>query len=154
MRFSIAIRNRNGYRRYVLLPRSPTPLHRDEVRQSLSSACASSSWRATLARRVRHRRPTTLDRRVRATPHVPPTAPSLPDGRVRAGPRRGEGASAAPVPVAPTGPPRRSRAKPRPSASSTCWASVNPLALEEFAALEERYKFLSDQLEDLKATRT
>jgi len=30
---------------------------------------------------------------------------------------------------------------------------VNPLALEEFAALEERYKFLNDQLEDLKATR-
>ncbi|HWG97741.1 MAG TPA: chromosome segregation protein SMC [Pilimelia sp.] len=30
---------------------------------------------------------------------------------------------------------------------------VNPLALEEFAALEERYKFLSDQLEDVKATR-
>ncbi|WP_019815792.1 AAA family ATPase, partial [Saccharomonospora saliphila] len=30
---------------------------------------------------------------------------------------------------------------------------VNPLALEEFAALEERYKFLSTQLEDLKQTR-
>jgi chromosome segregation protein len=30
---------------------------------------------------------------------------------------------------------------------------VNPLALEEFAALEERYKFLSTQLEDLKDTR-
>jgi chromosome segregation protein len=30
---------------------------------------------------------------------------------------------------------------------------VNPLALEEFAALEERYKFLTEQLEDLKATR-
>jgi chromosome segregation protein len=30
---------------------------------------------------------------------------------------------------------------------------VNPLALEEYAALEERFKFLSDQLEDLKATR-
>jgi chromosome segregation protein len=30
---------------------------------------------------------------------------------------------------------------------------VNPLALEEFAALEERYKFLSDQLEDVKKTR-
>ncbi|HEY2670952.1 MAG TPA: chromosome segregation protein SMC [Rugosimonospora sp.] len=30
---------------------------------------------------------------------------------------------------------------------------VNPLALEEFAALEERFKFLSDQLEDLKNTR-
>jgi chromosome segregation protein len=30
---------------------------------------------------------------------------------------------------------------------------VNPLALEEFAALEERSQFLSTQLEDLKATR-
>jgi chromosome segregation protein len=30
---------------------------------------------------------------------------------------------------------------------------VNPLALEEFAALEERHKFLSEQLEDLKASR-
>ncbi len=30
---------------------------------------------------------------------------------------------------------------------------VNPLALEEFAALEERHTFLSEQLEDLKATR-
>lgn len=30
---------------------------------------------------------------------------------------------------------------------------VNPLALEEFAALEERHQFLSSQLEDLKASR-
>jgi chromosome segregation protein len=30
---------------------------------------------------------------------------------------------------------------------------VNPLALEEFAAMEERHKFLTEQLEDLKATR-
>ncbi|KUH35863.1 MULTISPECIES: AAA family ATPase [Streptomyces] len=30
---------------------------------------------------------------------------------------------------------------------------VNPLALEEFAALEERHRFLSEQLEDLKRTR-
>ena len=30
---------------------------------------------------------------------------------------------------------------------------VNPLALEEFAALEERYKFLGEQLEDVKKTR-
>ena len=30
---------------------------------------------------------------------------------------------------------------------------INPLALEEFAALEERHKFLADQLEDLKASR-
>jgi chromosome segregation protein len=31
---------------------------------------------------------------------------------------------------------------------------VNPLALEEFAALEERHKFLTEQLEDLRKTRT
>jgi len=30
---------------------------------------------------------------------------------------------------------------------------VNPLALEEYAALEERQKFLAEQLEDLRATR-
>jgi chromosome segregation protein len=30
---------------------------------------------------------------------------------------------------------------------------VNPLALEEFAAMEERFKFLSEQLEDVKASR-
>ncbi|WP_100446746.1 chromosome segregation protein SMC [Glycomyces xiaoerkulensis] len=30
---------------------------------------------------------------------------------------------------------------------------VNPLALEEFAALEERYKFLNEQLEDVQRTR-
>jgi chromosome segregation protein len=30
---------------------------------------------------------------------------------------------------------------------------VNPLALEEFAALEERHQFLSSQLEDLKSSR-
>ena len=30
---------------------------------------------------------------------------------------------------------------------------VNPLALEEFAALEERHRFLADQLEDLKSSR-
>jgi chromosome segregation protein len=30
---------------------------------------------------------------------------------------------------------------------------VNPLALEEFSALEERHRFLSEQLEDLKRTR-
>jgi chromosome segregation protein len=31
---------------------------------------------------------------------------------------------------------------------------VNPLALEEFAALEQRHKFLTEQLEDLASTRT
>ena len=35
----------------------------------------------------------------------------------------------------------------------TMLGKVNPLALEEFTAMEERHKFLSEQLEDLKATR-
>src|SRR5690606_17450394 len=30
---------------------------------------------------------------------------------------------------------------------------VNPLALEEFSAMEERHKFLTEQLDDLKRTR-
>jgi chromosome segregation protein len=30
---------------------------------------------------------------------------------------------------------------------------INPLALEEFSALEDRHKFLTEQLEDLKKTR-
>ena len=41
----------------------------------------------------------------------------------------------------------RRRARARPPRTG------NPLALEEYAALEERLRFLSDQLEDLKATR-
>ncbi|TDD98975.1 chromosome segregation protein SMC [Jiangella asiatica] len=35
----------------------------------------------------------------------------------------------------------------------TALGKVNPLALEEFAALEERHAFLTEQLEDLKNTR-
>lgn len=31
---------------------------------------------------------------------------------------------------------------------------INPLALEEFSALEERHRFLTEQLEDLRGTRT
>jgi chromosome segregation protein len=35
----------------------------------------------------------------------------------------------------------------------TTLGKVNPLALEEYAALEERYRFLSTQLEDVRASR-
>jgi chromosome segregation protein len=45
---------------------------------------------------------------------------------------------------------RRLRAAER---SLAMLGKVNPLALEEFSALEERHKFLTEQLEDLKATR-
>ena len=34
-----------------------------------------------------------------------------------------------------------------------CSGRVNPLALEEFSAMEERHKFLTEQLEDLRRTR-
>ena len=37
--------------------------------------------------------------------------------------------------------------------SLTLLGKINPLALEEFSALEERSKYLADQLEDLKNTR-
>ena len=74
------------------------------------------------------------------------------DGGVRGGPRargrRGGAPAHALRPRRPSsaGPPGRRR-------TSALLGRVNPLALEEFAALEERYRFLSTQLEDLKNTR-
>ncbi|MEO3767991.1 chromosome segregation protein SMC [Streptomyces sp. B8F3] len=62
--------------------------------------------------------------------------------------------------------PEHPRNRPRPYARAeqekrlkaaerayTRLGKVNPLALEEFAALEERHKFLTEQLDDLKRTR-
>ncbi|MEY9966370.1 chromosome segregation protein [Streptacidiphilus sp. MAP12-16] len=51
---------------------------------------------------------------------------------------------------------RRAEQEKRLRAAERAYAQlgkVNPLALEEFAALEERHQFLSEQLEDLKNTR-
>ena len=50
----------------------------------------------------------------------------------------------------------RAEQEKRPRAAERALAllgKVNPLALEEFAALEERHQFLTEQLEDLKKTR-
>ncbi|HEX8869763.1 MAG TPA: AAA family ATPase, partial [Lentzea sp.] len=47
----------------------------------------------------------------------------------------------------------QSRRAKRAERDLSLLGKVNPLALEEFAALEERYKFLSTQLEDIKDTR-
>ncbi|QMV21594.1 chromosome segregation protein SMC [Streptomyces sp. SCUT-3] len=78
-----------------------------------------------------------------------------------------------PVPASPPAPgeelpedPEHPRNRPRPfdraeqegrlAAAEKAFARlgrVNPLALEEFAALEERHKFLTEQLEDLRRTR-
>ncbi|MHA6793244.1 chromosome segregation protein SMC [Pseudonocardia bannensis] len=49
--------------------------------------------------------------------------------------------------------PTQERRAKRAEKDLSLLGKVNPLALEEFAALEERYRFLSTQLEDLKNTR-
>jgi len=49
--------------------------------------------------------------------------------------------------------PSQDRRRKRAERDLNALGKVNPLALEEFAALEERHKFLATQLEDLKATR-
>ncbi len=61
-----------------------------------------------------------------------------------------EAAAEEPVPYVRAEQDKRARAADRDLA---LLGRVNPLALEEFAALEERHQFLTEQLEDLKKTR-
>ncbi|WP_069161753.1 chromosome segregation protein SMC [Nocardia altamirensis] len=64
---------------------------------------------------------------------------------------RGEQVTApAPMPFNRTAQERRAK---RAEKDLATLGKVNPLALEEFAALEERYNFLSTQLEDVKSAR-
>ncbi len=67
-----------------------------------------------------------------------------------AAPAPDESAPPAPVPYVREEQQKRLRAAERQLAML---GRVNPLALEEFSALEERHKFLTEQLEDLKKTR-
>ena len=108
-----------------------------------SSGCASSSWR--------RRRPRTsaLDVETLIAEYgpdqlVPPTR-----AEVAAAEADGE---PVPEPV-PFDRPTQEKRAAKAERDLALLGKVNPLALEEFAALEERFKFLSDQLEDLKATR-
>ena len=71
-----------------------------------------------------------------------------PDQPVPPGPEAGE--DAAPVPYDRREQEKRAKAAER---QLNQLGKVNPLALEEFAALEERHAFLTSQLEDLKKTR-
>ncbi len=80
---------------------------------------------------------------------IPPTA--LETGEYEAARERGEPVSA-PQPMAYDRDTQERRAK-RAERDLNLLGRVNPLALEEFAALEERHSFLSTQLEDLKSTR-
>jgi len=75
---------------------------------------------------------------------VPPTAPDVAAAEAEGRP------VPEPVPYDRTNQEKRAAKAER---ELTLLGKVNPLALEEFAAMEERYKFLSDQLEDVKATR-
>lgn len=80
---------------------------------------------------------------------MPPSAEET--AEYEAARERGEQVSA-PPPV-PFDRPTQERRLKRAEKDLSLLGKVNPLALEEFAALEERYKFLSTQLEDLKNTR-
>jgi chromosome segregation protein len=75
---------------------------------------------------------------------VDPDTPAVADGAAAA-----EG-TPEPVPYVREEQQKRLRAAER---SLSMLGKVNPLALEEFSALEERHKFLTEQLEDLKRTR-
>ncbi len=80
-------------------------------------------------------------------PHQPVPGTPLPDG-VPAGGEDQLDRSA--VPYVRAEQDKRLRSAER---SLSLLGTVNPLALEEFAALEERHKFLTTQLEDLKSSR-
>jgi chromosome segregation protein len=84
-------------------------------------------------------------------PAVPVPPPASEVAEYEAALERGEQVGA-PQPV-PYDRAVQTRRAQRAERDLTLLGRVNPLALEEFAALEERYKFLSTQLEDLKATR-
>ncbi|WP_027946310.1 chromosome segregation protein SMC [Amycolatopsis taiwanensis] len=80
---------------------------------------------------------------------VPPSAGEV--AEYEEAKERGEAVTA--PPALPYDRPTQERRAKRAERDLSLLGKVNPLALEEFAALEERYKFLSTQLEDLKATR-
>ncbi len=80
---------------------------------------------------------------------VPATASEL--AEYEAARERGEDVT--PPPPMPYDRADQQRREKRAEKDLSLLGRVNPLALEEFAALEERYRFLSTQLEDLKNTR-
>ncbi|MCP2324963.1 chromosome segregation protein [Hamadaea flava] len=85
-------------------------------------------------------------------PHVP--VPILTEEGAKSAPAEpAEGEPAAETPTIPYDRAIQEKRAAKAERELALLGKVNPLALEEFAALEERYKFLSDQLEDLKATR-
>ncbi|RTL64790.1 MAG: chromosome segregation protein SMC [Pseudonocardiaceae bacterium] len=84
-------------------------------------------------------------------PHVPVPPSAAETAEYEAARERGEDV-VAPPPM-PFDRAAQERRLKRAEKDLSLLGKVNPLALEEFAALEERYRFLSTQLEDLKNTR-
>ncbi|MEW1720889.1 AAA family ATPase [Streptomyces sp. NPDC093109] len=92
---------------------------------------------------------------------VPPSSPDSAEQRPDAGEEPSDGEedpadgdthpAGTPVPYVRAEQEKRLRAAER---AYQRLGKVNPLALEEFAALEERHRFLSEQLADLRKTRT
>ncbi len=80
---------------------------------------------------------------------VPPTLDET--AEYQAAKDRGDDVTA--PPPMPYDRPSQERRLKRAERDLSALGKVNPLALEEFAAIEERHKFLATQLEDLKATR-
>jgi len=80
---------------------------------------------------------------------VPPNPQEM--AEYEAARERGEDVAA--PPAMPYDRPTQERRLRRAERDLTALGKVNPLALEEYAGLEERHKFLSTQLEDLKTTR-
>ncbi|RCW38220.1 condensin subunit Smc [Halopolyspora algeriensis] len=80
---------------------------------------------------------------------VPPSPAEM--AEYEAAKERGEQVSA--PPSVPYDRDTQQRRAERAEKDLSALGKVNPLALEEYAALEERYRYLSGQLEDLKATR-
>ncbi|HEX3260276.1 MAG TPA: chromosome segregation protein SMC, partial [Pseudonocardia sp.] len=84
-------------------------------------------------------------------PDVPVPASAAETAEFEAARERGEDVT--PPPPMPYDRATQQRRATRAEKDLALLGKVNPLALEEFAALEERYRFLSTQLEDLKNTR-
>ncbi len=122
-------------------------LHRDEVAK------------AQAALRIEQLEQTILDQFGMATadliaeygPDVPLPPSDLEMAEYEQARERGEQVTA-PAPMPYDRPTQERRAK-KAERELNELGRVNPLALEEFAALEERYNFLSTQLEDVKAAR-
>ncbi|GAB2751228.1 chromosome segregation protein SMC [Nocardioides pakistanensis] len=84
-------------------------------------------------------------------PHNPVPVSVAPDAQTAEGDGEAiDGEAPEPVPYVREEQQKRLRAAER---ALSMLGKVNPLALEEFSALEERHKFLTEQLEDLKRTR-